>query len=117
LATRHLDLGALGRREPLLDPLLAHESAVADTPAAQRVDRTVVDDAEQPRANASAVAVIARPAAPQRQTRLLHDVLREGAVGADPTGERERGVGMAVVDHLERSSVATTHELHQLLVG
>ena len=61
-------------------------AAVVDGRAAQRVDRPVVDDAEHPGAHRAAGAVVARARAPERQERLLHDVL--GAARACPSSGR-----------------------------
>src|SRR4029077_6794758 len=74
-AARRLDVRALLGDELLLDPLVARAMALLHDAAAQRVDRPVVGDPEDPRAHAAAAAVVARPAAPDRQERLLHDVL------------------------------------------
>ncbi len=64
-----------------------------------------------------AAAVIAGAAAPQRQERLLDDVLGHRAPPAHPVGERERDVGMPVEDDLEGLGVARLHPAHQVLVG
>src|SRR3954452_22065145 len=68
-------LGALAGLEALLEPLVARAAAVVDHAAPQRVDRAVVDDAEDPRAHRSAGAVVAGVGAPHREERLLDDLL------------------------------------------
>ena len=85
--------------------------------AAQSVDRPVVDDAEHPGADAAAVGLVAQPAAPDREERLLGDVLGGDPVAHHPVRERERGTAVAVVEHLERPRVALLDQGHDLLVG
>ena len=60
LAPGHLDVGALGRLEALLDALGARAAAVVDEVAPQRVDRAVVDDPEHPGAHAAARRLVAQ---------------------------------------------------------
>src|SRR5205807_5609773 len=78
----HLELGPLGRGDQLLDALVADTATVANGDPPQRVDRAVVDDPEYPGAHAAAIAVVARPAAPQREERFLHDFFGERALTA-----------------------------------
>ena len=72
---------------------------------------------EHPRADRAAGAVVARAAAPQRQERLLDDVLGGRAAAAHAVGERERGAGVPLVDDLEGRRLAAADELHEVLVG
>ena len=90
VAARHLHVGQLGRLLALLEPLGAGAPAVVHQVAPQRVDGAVVDDAQHPGAHAAAVGAVAQPAAPDRQERLLRDVLGGDTVADHPVGERER---------------------------
>ena len=61
--------------------------------------------------------VVARARAPQRQERLLDDVVGRALAPAHAVGERVRGGAVAVVDHAERLGVAAARAVHELLVG
>jgi len=76
LTPQGLGIGELLRRAPF-DQLIAAggELRRATGLLAQEVDRPVADDAERPGADAAASAVIPRPAPPDREQRLLGDVL------------------------------------------
>ena len=117
LAAGGLDIGALGRLLALLDPLGARAPTLVHEVAAKGVDPAVVDDPEDPCAHASALAPVPQPAAPDREERLLRDVLGAGAVADHAVGEREGRSAVAVVDRLEGAGVAGRHEVHQFLVG
>ena len=56
-------------------------------------------------------------AAPQREERLLHDVLSQAARADHPVGEAVGGSAVPVVHERERSRVGAAHEQHELLVG
>src|ERR1700733_1068142 len=116
LAAGDIQLRALGSRHAFLQALVVDDPLVAHRASAQGVDCTVVHDAEHPRAHAAATAVVARAAAPQRQERLLHDVLRERSLSAHAIRQREGCIRVAVIDHLERVRAAPVYELHELLV-
>ena len=72
----HLDVRSLARLVALLDHIQRLAATVVHRAAAHPVDRPVVDDPEDPGPDAAARLVVAQPAAPDRQERLLHDVLR-----------------------------------------
>ena len=85
----HLDVRPLARLEALLHPVERLAPAVVDRAAPQRVDPAVVDDAQHPGAHAAARLVVAQAAAPDREKRLLHHVLRL-APASPPSGRRAR---------------------------
>src|SRR5205085_2145695 len=62
-------------------------------------------------------AVVALVRAPEREERLLHDVLGRRARTDHAVREREGDARMAVVEDLERARLAAADELHELLVG
>ena len=62
-------------------------------------------------------ALVADLAAPDREERLLHDVLRHGSLPHHAVGERERRSTVPVIQNLERARVAALHDVHQLLIG
>src|SRR5207253_10476895 len=66
---------------------------------------------------AAALALVAEAAAPDREERLLGDVLGDHAVADHAVGEREGRTAVPVVDRLERARVSSRDELHELLVG
>jgi hypothetical protein len=72
---------------------------------------------QDPGADAAAVRVEPRDAAPQGQERLLHDILRHRTPPAHAIGERERRIGVPVEHHGERPRIAFVLDaLHELLV-
>src|SRR5947209_5060768 len=64
VAAGHLDVGPLGRLLQLLKPFAACAPPVVHEVAPQRVDPAVVDDPEQPRADAAALRLVPQAAAP-----------------------------------------------------
>src|SRR3954452_20090105 len=116
LAARRLHVGELLGLLALLDPLGAGPPALVDQVAPQCVDRPVVDDPEHPRAHAALLALVADLAAPDRQKRLLDDVLGHRPLAHHPISQRERRAAVTVVEHLEGSRVPALHHVHQLLV-
>ncbi len=75
LPAKDLRLGVLGTRHALDGPLFVEAVPIAHPAAAQRVDRAVVHDPQDPVAHAPAAAVVPRASAPQREECLLQDVL------------------------------------------
>src|SRR5215210_3430970 len=91
-------------------------SSTTSSVALQPVDGSVVDDPEDPGAHAPARLVVPQAIAPDRQERLLHDILRRGLAAGDPVGERVRRPAVAVIEQLERARILALHELHHLFV-
>jgi hypothetical protein len=71
LPSRGLHVGALWSLTLVLDSLEVRPAPLLHHIAAQGVDGAVVDDAEHPGAHAPARGLVAQPAAPDRQERLL----------------------------------------------
>ena len=74
-----------------------------DHAAAQRVDGPVVDDPEDPRPHRAAGAVVARVRPPQREERLLHDLLGGHPLAGHPVGE---GEGRSINEQRQRRQPA-----------
>src|SRR5438270_4423692 len=117
VAPGNLELGALGRLLTLLDALGARPSALMHEVPAQRVDAAVVNDPQDPRPDAAALALVAQATAPDRQKGLLRDVLGDRTVAHHSVRQREGGAAVPVVDRLEGAGVAIRDEVHELLVG
>src|SRR5581483_4676837 len=92
----HLGLRPLCRWQPRHCLIVCDVATGGGRLATERVDRAVVDDAEHPGTYAAAPAVIAGPGPPQRQERLLDDVLRHRPPSTHPVRERERCASVAV---------------------
>lgn len=107
---------ALARRELLAGRVVLRPPTLVDEPAAQRVHRPVMDDAQQPAPHAPALGPVAAVAAPDREEGVLDDVVRR-ARADHAIRERVRGPAVAVVERFEGLDVAVLDEQHQLPVG
>src|SRR5262249_14167994 len=94
-------LSVVGRRDALGRLLVAHGAVAQARRAPYLIDRTMVDDRQQPAARAAEARVVALRRAPGVDERLLADVVRGRGAAADPVREGECGVRMPFVEDLE----------------
>ncbi len=86
-------------------------------PAADRVDRPVMDDREQPRADRAARVDVPRGVPPSAQERFLDDVLGSRSVARDSKRNREGHRSVVFVQLSERPEVAVRESVHRVPIG
>ena len=103
--------GCVGGRRPARVRLdLGQRLGAAPLLAAHEVDRAPVDERHDPRARLRALGQVLRGAAPDREERLLHRVLRQRLVAQHPQREAVGGPPVAVVELRQRDLVRPRDE-------
>ena len=92
------------------------ETAAEDS-AADRVDRPVMDDREQPRADRAARVDVPPGVPPRAQECLLDDVLGSRSVARDAIRNREGHRSVVLVESVKRPEITIREAVHGVSIG